>query len=307
MTPNAPGKVAVITPTFRRPGNLDQLVQSLFAGTHLPDEVIIVDNDPKASCEPHWRIDWPIRILHSGLGLNLAGARNRGWRAATSDLCFFIDDDNTIAGDTLANLREAVLTPGIGLVAPVIYDATTPSKIWCGGVKRSMWTTRTRFVLRGQTRLPSAITWMTDDMPDAFVIPRNVLESVGGFDEGRFPFHYDEADIACRIRQRGLRVIVLSSASVWHAGGVDRDPGAELFRAFELSGRSRVRFMTYARVYFHRRYSRGAQWLVALAVFIPLYAITVTAACMRLRKPLRSKFAIIGSILSGLRMGYTLK
>ncbi len=46
-------------------------------------------------------------VVQAGLGISVAGARNVGWRDATSDLCIFIDDDNRVEHDTIAELARA--------------------------------------------------------------------------------------------------------------------------------------------------------------------------------------------------------
>jgi GT2 family glycosyltransferase len=295
-------RLAVIVPTFRRPALLVTLLTSLFEGSRTPDQVIVVDNDPGASCSAEWPSTWPVEIVHARLGLNLAGARNIGWRAASADICMFIDDDNTVAPDAIWRLARAATDGGVGLVAPVIYEAFEPTRIWCAGVNRSMWTTRTTFLHRGENGPLTTEPWSTDEMPDAFAVPRSVLTRIGGFDDFRFPFHYDEADLGARIRQLGLRTIVIPSAVVWHSGGTFDDPGLEMARAYQLSGRRRVELMVYARVVFHGIHSRGVQRLVALGAFMPLYVAVV--ACASVRATRTSRLAIVMAMVRGLRAGY---
>lgn len=295
--------VAAIVPTYRRPKLLNALLTSLFSGDRKPDQVLIIDNDPRDSCYATWPSAWPVDIIRARLGLNLAGARNIGWRAAVAELCVFIDDDNIVAPDALEHLVRAAAEPGVGLVGPVIYDDTNPDRIWCGGVTRSMWTTRTTFLYRGQV-LPAALKpWPTDEMPDAFCVRRRILEAIGGFDDTRFPFHYDEADLGVRIRNLGLRTIVAPSAAAWHSGGTSSDPGIEMSRAYELSGRRRVELMIYARVAFHRLNSRGIQRLVAIGVFIPIYVVLVAIAVLGRSNPAVGASVVL-AMLRGLREGY---
>lgn len=69
--------VAVVIPTFRRSEMLNALLRSLREGSRVPDEVIVVDNDPERSANPDPIPGLVVRVVHVGLGLNLAGAERR--------------------------------------------------------------------------------------------------------------------------------------------------------------------------------------------------------------------------------------
>jgi glycosyltransferase involved in cell wall biosynthesis/GT2 family glycosyltransferase len=303
---SAQPSVAVVIPTYRRPEDVARLLAGLAGGSRVPDEVVVVDNDSSGTDHFQAPAGLNVRTLRAGLGLNLAGARNRGWQDTTSDLCVFIDDDNEVARDTIEELALAAsANPQIGLLGPVILERARPKLVWCAGTRRSMWTTRTYFMHRGEECTSLANMWPTDDMPDALAIPMHVLHATGGFDELTFPFHYDEGDVACRIRALGYRTVVVGSARVWHAGGVMTDPGMEMIRAWQLNGSRRVRLMVRARVLFHSRHSRGPQRLVALSVGIPTYVAIVAAACLRCRRVLlRVRVATICAIFAGAADGY---
>jgi GT2 family glycosyltransferase len=295
--------IAVLIPTFRRPEMLQALLVSLSESTRIPDEVIVVDNDPERSAYPEPIARLPVRVIHAGLGISVAGARNAGWRSAVSDLCIFIDDDNVVERDAIAELARPFETSGIGLVGPVIY-AGDSGTVWCGGIRRSDWTGLTHCLLRGQSILPAATTWPTDDMPDAFAVPRAVLEAVSGFDEGRFPIHYEEADLGARIRGLGLRTIVVRDARVRHYGWVGISPGHAIVRATAIHGVERGRQMALSRVRFHMLHSRGLRRLSSVGVFIPLWMIVTMAACLRADASWAVRIATVRAVGGGTVVGY---
>jgi GT2 family glycosyltransferase len=77
----------------------------------------------------------------------------------------------------------------------------TRGTVWCAGISRSRLDGSDPLHPGGRVdHAGSYRRWPTDDMPDAFAIPRDVLDKIGGFDEERFPIHYDEADLNARIR-----------------------------------------------------------------------------------------------------------
>ena len=294
----------MVIPTAGRMDVVRGLVESLMSGTRRPDEVVVVDNAPKqADRDPGREFFDAVQVIDAGLGLNVAAARDLGWRASRSDLVLFIDDDNTVAPGALATLEAFAGEPLVGMLAPVIYSAGAPDRVWCGGVSRSMWTTHTRFLHHGAVRLPAGRSWDTLDMPNAFAVPRPVLEAVGGFDVENFPFHYEEADLGERIRRRGLRAIVVRDAAVYHqvdigtsAGG---RPGRELARAVTRDGAGRVRALSRSRVRFHWRYSRGLQRAVSLGIFIPAWLLISSADTLLAQVPLRQRAQAVWELWRG--------
>jgi GT2 family glycosyltransferase len=300
----SPVRVAAVIPTYRRPRELEGLVDSLLAGTLPPDPIVIVDNDPAGSCPPIHREGHAIDVIHLGAGLDLPGARNAGWRAAKeADVVCFIDDDNTVAPDAIERLVGVLRDPRVGLVAPVIYCAEPPDMVWCGGIQRSMWTTRTTLMHRGGS-LPDLETWPTEGPPDSLAVPRDVLEKIDGFDEVNFTFGHDEADLDMRIGQLGLDRVTVRDAKIWHKGGM---PGiwAEYQRAAGVTGQLRVVLNWRGRVLFHRRYSTSSfQRAVATFLFIPLGGLAATVISATAPGSIKVRAGSCAAIWRGILDGY---
>ena len=166
-----------------------------------------------------------------------------------------------------------------GLTGPVIYSGSLGT-IWCAGIRRSRWTGQTHNLLGGRSSLPDAPNWPTEDMPDAFAVPRLVLEELGGFDDRRFPIHYEEADLGVRIRNLGLRAIVVRDAKVFHYGWVGLSPGGALVRATASHGAERARQMALSRIRFHFLHSAGLKALSILGLFIPVWILITSVGCL---------------------------
>lgn len=303
MTAAVDSTIAVVIPTFRRPEMLQSLLESLSQGRRVPDEVIVVDNDPLASAAPDPVDGLHVRVVEAGLGLSVAGARNAGWRASTSDLVVFVDDDNVVEPDAIANLAGAFRAGDVGLAGPVIFagDAGT---VWCGGIRRSPWTGHTQNLLGGRTELPDEPDWPTEDMPDAFAVPRRVLAGIDGFDDRRFPIHYEEADLGARIRALNLRTVVVRDAAVRHYGWVGLSPGGALVRATAGHGEGRARQMAVSRIRFHMDHSKGLQRLSTVGIFIPIWAVVTCVGCLVAPAPLATRLATIKALAAGLVAGY---
>jgi GT2 family glycosyltransferase len=282
---------------------LQALLISLSEGTRVPDEVIVVDNDPECSASPASIPGLNVLVLHAGLGFNVAGARNIGWRRSASDVSIFIDDDNVVELDTVAALARGFEAGDVGLVGPVIY-AGDNGTIWCGGISRSPWTGVTRCLFTGRLEVPAKSSWPTQDMPDAFAVPRAVLAAVEGFDEQRFPIHYEEADLGARIRAHGLRTIVMRDARVRHYGWVGISAASAMVRATANHGEGRTRQMALSRIRFHVLHSAGLQRLSSVGLFIPLWVIVTSVSCLPARATVSVRLATVRAIGAGTVAGY---
>jgi O-methyltransferase len=282
---------------------LQGLLVSLSQGSRVPDETLVVDNDPELSADPTPVPGLVVRVVPAALGISLSGARNAGWRAASCDICIFIDDDNVVERDAIDLLARACLDSDVGLAGPVIL-AGDNEEIWCAGIIRSQWTGQTRCILSGETIVPEHSVWETDDMPDAFAVPRAVLEKLDGFDDKNFPIHYDESDFTARIRKLGLRNIVVGDAIVRHYGWVGVSPGRAMVRASASHGTDRVRQMGLSRVRYHTMHATGLRRASSVGVFLPVWVGLTFIGCLRVDEPWNVRLATMRAVGSGVLDGY---
>ncbi|HUE06862.1 MAG TPA: glycosyltransferase [Acidimicrobiales bacterium] len=297
------GDVAVVIPTFRRPELLRRLVETVRSGNRVPDEIVVVDNDPERSVDP---LDLPpgVQVVYGGFGMNVAAARNAGWRASKADVCIFIDDDNEVDEGCIGALVSACLDERVGIAGPVIYSGDEGT-IWCASLAFSRWTGLTRCVGIGETEPPDpGPRWPTAGMPDAFALRRDVLERVNGLDEIVFPFCGEEFDLNRRVGALGLERIVVRDAHVRHYGNVSEDPGEQLVRGTMHHGPQRARIMARARVRLHRRHSQGLARWSTLVLFVPLWACASALLCLKVKAPLRARLQTVRAIASGMLEGY---
>jgi GT2 family glycosyltransferase len=298
--------VAVVIPTFQRPDGLAKLLSSLETSGRIPDEVIVVDNDPEGSAEIPGALAFPLKVVPAGLGLNISGARNRGAQAATSSICLFVDDDNVLDREALGVMVDAFRDPEMEFVGPVMFAGDT-AHIWCAGIHRSHWTTRTTHLFRDKTvsDLPPTDRWVTADLPNCFAVRLTTLQQVGGFDERVFPFHFEEADLCKRLLRFGVQPYVLRAARVSHSGSNgEEDIGAELVERYRRHGTARVQRTVLSRVWFHRRYETGSRRVTTLLLGIPAWFFLVSFQVVRYEKNRRIVVPVLSAMGRGLYHGY---
>ena len=177
-------RATVVVPTFRRVDGLRRLLAGLGAQTldSAGWEAIIVDDGsgPEAGGQIDRlaaEVSFPVRVIHLDPGGGPAAARNAGWRAASTQLIAFIDDDCVPRPEWLEAGLAGFGDPDVGVVQgrtlrPADSDGYT----------------HTPFTVVREVLTPSP--WF--EACNVFY-RRSALESVGGFDEafGRFPCSED--------------------------------------------------------------------------------------------------------------------
>jgi histidinol-phosphate phosphatase family protein len=193
MTPD----YTIVIPTVGR-DTLCRLILALQRGADpVPPDVVVVDDRPRPGAQSPAADDLPVgddlpvRVLRSG-GRGPAAARNVGWRASTTRWVCFLDDDVVPDPDWMSalatDLKAAEAAGAIGSQA-VIDVPTHPSRRPTDDERRT-------------TRLSTA-QWITADM----AYRRDMLVTVGGFDE-RFPRAYrEDSDLAARIVMAGGTIV----------------------------------------------------------------------------------------------------
>lgn len=183
-----------------------------------------------------------------------SGARNAGWRAATAPLILFLDDDivptRPLVAEHLA-WHERHPDPEVGILGRVRWSPrvkVTPFMRWLE--------TGVQF---DYDRIPGTeVGWQLFYSCNVSV-KRELLESVGGFDQERFPFGYEDLDVARRMAEHGFRLRYNPAAVGEHLktetleswrGKLDRIAAAE--RRF-------VELYPEERPYFYERFGAAAR------------------------------------------------
>jgi len=188
--------ISVIIPVYNRFDYLDQALRSVFDQTPAPDEVIIVDDCSTRSLRDHLEKFPPpgeVKILRTDRNRRVAGARNWGWRHATSDLIAFLDSDDIWEPDkTKLQLEYLEANPNLdGVYGSMIAFFPDGDTMPCAHDRPA--TVQTKYAL-----IDCNITVQT------LLIRRKALELLNGFDE-RFGI-LDDQDIAIRMAENGLNI-----------------------------------------------------------------------------------------------------
>jgi glycosyltransferase involved in cell wall biosynthesis len=181
--------VSVVIPVFNSAHLIGNALASVFAQTFRDFEVIVVDDGSEDQPELEAAIAcWAARIRLVRQSNHGPGhARNTGLRLAAGDLVAFLDADDEWTPDKLARQVEYFRRhPETGLLHTRVIGETRPGSAVDGPPRQAFCELyHTDFFIQTLT----------------VMIPRRVLEAVGGFDERR-EIHIEDWDLWLRIAAR---------------------------------------------------------------------------------------------------------
>ena len=202
-------ELSVVIPTYRRRDALPRTRDALGRQTVASDsfEALVVDDpvdddsDAVAVAIAARPRPFAVRHLHRE-ARGVSPARNAGWRAARARLVMFIGDDILPAPDMLAqHLEWHARNPEdeVGVLGRVEWAAELEVSPFMRWLERGI-----QFDY-GNLRDGEA-PW-THFYTSNVSVKRVMLERIGGFDEERFPFLYEDLDVGRRLSEHGFRLL----------------------------------------------------------------------------------------------------
>lgn len=187
--------VGVVVPAHDREQMLGEALTSVFAQTHGPLEVVVVDDGSTDGTAAVART-FPITRCLTQVNRGAAAARNAGVEAASASLIAFLDSDDRWHADKLA--------------LQVAYMEQNPSIAFC--------LTRMRNVLEPGTPRPGWISEADIDrdligaVPSTLMVRRSAFQAVGGFDPRLRTG--EDVDWFCRATEAGFPFAILPQVLV---------------------------------------------------------------------------------------------
>lgn len=172
--------------------------------------VIVVDN---ASEDGTAEAVTGVELIRNERNLGYAGGMNVGIHRALeqgADAVLLLNNDVEVEPGAIDALAAAA--EGAGAVCPVIVFAADPRRIWYSGAR---FNPRRGYNGRHRTDEPAGQRQTERVCGAAVLIPREILERVGAFDEDLFAY-VEDADWSLRVREGGSRLVVEPRSRVRH-------------------------------------------------------------------------------------------
>ncbi len=217
--------------------------------------VIVVDNaspdDTGAAVE-----GLPVTLIRNSENLGFGRACNIGWRSGKAPFVLFLNPDARLDGDSLERLIERLERDRAGLVAPRTVtsagELVHSQRRFVGLAAAWAQIFFLHRVIGDGARVDGIIresrAYERKQTPDwlsgaCMLLPREVLETLDGFDE-RFFMYCEDRDLCRRIRRLGLSVVYEPAATAVH----DEGSSAPSWRMVPVLVRSQV---AYTEKYLH--------------------------------------------------------
>lgn len=202
---------------------IETSVRAVLASTGVDLEVVLVDNGCTSSAVQRLAALPGVIVLRPGTNLGFAGGCNAGAARARGDVIALVNGDAIVEPAALSHLADVAMKPDVGIASASIRLADEPDVLnsrgsdlhflgisWAGGFGEPA------------DRHPSQKD-VVGASGAGMAIRRQLWEELGGFEERYFAYHED-LELSLRCWQRGLRVVFVPEAVVYHHYDFTRSP-----------------------------------------------------------------------------------
>jgi len=233
-------KVSILIVTYNSADFIGHCLRALCAYTSYPGiEIIVVDNDSTdesaSIAESFGNRDSRIRVVRNVGNRGFAGGNNAAAALASGDYVVFLNADALVSPGWLAYLlRHVILDRSIGLICPVTNFAGNEAKI---NVDYADEAGMRRFAMRIARENRGAVLDVAVAPLFCGLMRRDLLQEIGGLDEGYKIGMFEDDDLAAAVLQRGFRICVAEDCFVHHfgQGSFSKLTNKEYDRIFEMN------------------------------------------------------------------------
>lgn len=233
--------VTVVVVTFNSERVIEQCLRHVVPVLDQGGEVLVVDNASKDETVKRVEsLDSRIVVIKEAENLGFAAAVNLAARMSNREVLCLLNPDAGLEAESLSRLTSVVLSdPSIGILGPLVTQEDGRSGNSGAGRFPTIWRTfctlwgvsllagpeilEGTVLLTRQVRRARDVDWLTGA---CIVARRATWIEVGGLTE-RWFMYGEDIDLGMRVREAGLRTVVLPDLHVEHAVGGSSEGAAQ--------------------------------------------------------------------------------
>lgn len=258
--------VGVVIVTRGRPERLANLLRDLRLQRKAPARIVVVDDtDPPVPWDREFP-DLPLMVIRPERRLFISRAKNLGAAQVDAPYVAFIDDDNRLPPQLLAELATTLdNAPRCGAVMPGVLYHRQPALVWVYATpfRPDRW----GFTLVGRNRLRQpqleGRLLETDALPNLSMVRSSAFQELNGFDES-LPLN-SSADLCQRLKTIGWHVYANTGVLTAHDVELPETRGYWAEHEVGDPARARLEVMDWFR--FHRRWNGDRVFFAARASY----------------------------------------
>lgn len=210
---------SIIIPSYNQADYLKLCIDSIIQHTHLPYEIIVVDNastDHTADYLHSMAGRIRYRIMEENRGF--AGAVNAGLMMAKGMKLLLLNNDTLVTENWLSNLLACLESdPRIGLVGPVTNFISGEQR-----VDVPYTDVKDMPTFAAVNNISDPARWQRVDRLTGFclLMRRELWERTGYFDEGYKIGNFEDDDYNVRVRLQGYSLVIARDVFIHHFGSV---------------------------------------------------------------------------------------
>lgn len=216
-------RTSIVIVAYESGSALTRCLKSLEREVDSGVEIIVVDNgDSGPEIEKAQRLSF-VRVLRPGENLGYAGGCNFGARHAAGTALVFLNPDTVVAPGSIGELVAPLEDATVGITTARLRLLDRPELLNSAGNVLHL----TGLAWAGRYGEPAEQVTKEEEVAyptgAAMAMQANVFWDLGGFTEELFMYQED-LELAWRARLRGLRIVLVPKADVYHDYEFGRNP-----------------------------------------------------------------------------------